>query len=192
MNLSELTDAELIEMIVRERTDALGELYDRYGKLIYSIAYRIVGDTATAEEVTLDVFQRVWERAASYSSSKAGVSTWLSSMAHHRGVDQLRRARSRPTEVNAEAPDMELPLASDQDDGPEGLTEVELERQRVRAALDLVPKDQRTVLYLAYFEGLSQREIVERLGEPLGTVKTRLRLGMQKLRKLLNSDETES
>jgi RNA polymerase sigma-70 factor (ECF subfamily) len=188
VNLSELNDTELIELIVHGRTDALGELYDRYGKLIYSIAYRIVGDTATAEEVTLDVFQRVWERAASYSAGRASVSTWLSSMAHHRGIDQLRRAGSRPTEVNAEAPEMEIPLSSDEEDGPEGLTEIEMERERVRAALDQIPKDQRAVLVLAYFEGLTQREIVDRLGEPLGTVKTRLRLGMQKLRKLLENE----
>jgi len=188
VNLSDLNDTELIELIVRERTDALGVLYDRYGKLIYSIAYRIVGDTATAEEVTLDVFQRVWERAASYSASRASVSTWLSSMAHHRGIDQLRRANSRPTEVNAEAPEMELPLSSDEEDSPEGMTEIALERERVRAALQQIPKEQREVLLLAYFEGLTQREIVDRLGEPLGTVKTRLRLGMQKLRKLLENE----
>jgi RNA polymerase sigma-70 factor (ECF subfamily) len=185
---SEQSDTELIEMIIRGRTDALSELYDRYGKLVYSIAYRVVSDAATAEEVTLDVFQRVWERASLYTASKASVSTWLSSMAHHRGIDHLRRAQARPVEVNAESPDMELPLSSDEDDGPERQTEIGIERARVRAALEKIPKEQREVLYLAYFEGLTQREIVERLGEPLGTVKTRLRLGMQKLRKLLESE----
>jgi RNA polymerase sigma-70 factor (ECF subfamily) len=187
VKITEVDDTDLIEMIVHGRTDALDELYERYAKLVYSIAYRIVGDAATAEEVTLDVFERVWERAVLYRASRASVSTWLSSMSHHRGIDQLRRARSRPTEVNAETPGMELPLSSEEEDGPEGLTEIEIERQRVRAALDVLPKEQRAVLYLAYFEGLTQREIVDKLGEPLGTVKTRLRLGMQKLRKILNN-----
>ena len=192
MKITELDDTDLIEMIVRGRTDALDELYDRYAKLVYSIAYRIVGDAATAEEITLDVFQRVWERAVSYQSSRASVSTWLSSMSHHRGIDQLRRARSRPTSVNAETPDLELPISSDAEENPEGQTEIEIERQRVRAALETLPKEQRAVLYLAYFEGLTQREIVDRLGEPLGTVKTRLRLGMQKLRKILNNSNISS
>jgi RNA polymerase sigma-70 factor (ECF subfamily) len=187
VTLSQLDDADLIEMIVRRRSDALTELYDRYGKLVYSIAYRIVNDQATAEEVTLDVFQRVWERAVSYTSSRASVSTWLSSMAHHRGIDQLRRARARPIQVNADASDMEMPLSTEEDDSPEGQTEIALERQRVREALAALPDEQRAVLYLAYFEGLTQREIVDTLGEPLGTVKTRLRLGMQKLRKILGN-----
>jgi RNA polymerase sigma-70 factor, ECF subfamily len=188
VNFTELNDQELIEMIMAGRTDALSELYDRYSKLVFSIAYRIVGDPATAEDITIDVFERVWERASLYRAGLASVSTWLSSMAHNRGIDLLRRAHSRPTEVVPTDGELELPADSQEDDSPEGLTEIALERQRVRAALEALPAEQRAVLVLAYFEGLTQREIVDRLGEPLGTVKTRLRLGMQKLRKILNQD----
>jgi RNA polymerase sigma-70 factor (ECF subfamily) len=188
VNLSDLDDAELMELIVQGQADALSELYNRYARLVYSIASRIVAEQATAEEVTLDVFERVWERAMLYRSSRASVSTWLSSMAHHRGIDALRRARSRPAEVIPDTTEMDLSFSSPDEENPEEMTELEIERDRVRAALDKIPPEQRQVLQLAYFEGLTQREIVTRLGQPLGTVKTRLRLGMQKLRRFLDDD----
>jgi RNA polymerase sigma-70 factor (ECF subfamily) len=188
VKLTDLEDSGIMELIVRGKADALSELYDRYSRLVYSIAFRIVGEEATAEEVTLDVFERVWERAALYTASRASVSTWLSSMAHHRGIDALRRARSRPAEIIPDTAETDSAFSSREEDSPEHLTEVELERRRLRAALGQIPVEQRRVLELAYFEGLTQREIVARLGEPLGTVKTRLRLGMQKLKRILDGE----
>ncbi len=187
MDYSKLDDVALIGLIEREHTEALSVLYDRYSRLVFSLAMHLLGDQATAEEVTLDVFTRVWEKAGMYRADKAKVSTWLASIARYHAIDILRRQGSRPeqnsvalTEVTADA------LLSA--DGPEEATELTLQRQRVRAAITGLPADQQQVLSLAYFSGLTHREIAEKLGEPLGTVKTRIRLAMQKLRQALQDE----
>ena len=187
MDYSKLDDATLISLIEREHTEALSALYDRYSRLVFSLAWHLLENQATAEEVTLDVFMRVWEKAGMYRADKAKVSTWLASIARHHAIDILRRQGSRPeqssvawTEVTADA------LFSA--DGPEEVTELTFQRQQVRAAIAELPADQQRVLALAYFNGLTHREIAEKLGEPLGTVKTRIRLAMQKLRLTLQDE----
>ena len=188
MDYSKLDDATLITLIEREHTQALSELYDRYSRLVFSLALHLLGDQATAEEVTLDVFTRVWEKAGMYRTDKAKVSTWLASIARYHSIDILRRQGSRPerhsvawTEVTGDAV-----LSAD---GPEEVTELALQQQRVRAAVAELPADQQQVLALAFFNGLTHREIAEKLGEPLGTVKTRIRLAMQKLRQALRDEQ---
>ena len=179
-----LADESLIQMIVHARPEGLSELYDRYGRLVFSLALHTVGDAATAEEITQDVFLRVWQRSAQYRAEAAKVSTWVSSIARHRAIDWLRRQGARPEGQSvgwADVSPEEEPAA----EGAEQAAELAMQRQQVRAAVTQLPEEQQRVLALAYFQGLSQSEIAETLHMPLGTVKTRLRLAMDKLRGML-------
>ena len=180
-----LDDEGLLRLIGLAREDALGELYDRYGRLVFSLALNAVGDAATAEEITQDVFVRVWEHAGEYRTDRARVSTWLTSITRHRAIDHLRRAGvrlDRRAVAWAEVAPGDEPAVG----GPEGATALALEGAQVRAAVTALSPEQRQVLVLAYFQGLSQSEIAAALDVPLGTVKTRVRLGMQHLRALLS------
>jgi RNA polymerase sigma-70 factor (ECF subfamily) len=187
VNYSTLDDETLIELIVRAHADALGELYDRYSRLTFSLALNFVGDYATAEEITLDVFARVWEKAGTYRPDQAKVSTWLTSIARYRAIDVLRRRGSRPEQHSVSWTEV-LSDAMVSTDGLEEAAELSMQRQRVRAAIAELPPDQKQVLALAYFEGYTQRQIAEVLNQPLGTVKTRIRLAMQKLRQTLQDE----
>lgn len=163
---------------------ALSELYDRYGRLIFSLAIRALGDETLAEEVTQDVFMQAWNKAGLYNPSQGKVSTWLCSMARNRSIDILRRQGVRPEGHRAEFEDGVVQPEND----PEGLersVELRLQKERVRSAMTILPGEQREVLELAYFQGMSQQEIATTLQQPLGTVKTRVRLAMQKLRQVL-------
>jgi len=177
-------DLDLIRAIQKGGEAALGELYDRYGRLIYSLAVRMVGEHTLAEEITQDVFVLVWNKAYTYQPDLGKVATWLTSMARNRTIDMLRRQKVRPEGHRAEWTDGVSP---DLKDDPKLEIQVEQEqgKHRLRSAMASLPVEQQKVLALAYFGGLSHQEIADTLGEPLGTVKTRLRLGMQKLRSLL-------
>jgi RNA polymerase sigma-70 factor (ECF subfamily) len=187
MDYSLLDDASLIREVAAGRPAALSALYDRYVRLVYSLAFRAVGDAGAAEEITQDVFVSIWDRAASYRPDQAKVSTWLTSIARHRAIDVLRRRGVRPeghsVDWEATPPEVAARIA-----GPEQAVEQYLEQQRVRAAVASLPEEQRRVLSLAFFEGLSHSEIAAALDQPLGTVKTRIRLAMQKLRQLLEDE----
>jgi RNA polymerase sigma-70 factor (ECF subfamily) len=184
VDYSTLNDETLIGLLARSHSHALGELYDRYSRLVFSLALNMVGDQATAEEITLDVFARIWEKADTYRPEQAKVSTWLVSITRHRSIDVLRRRGSRVERHSVGWADVS-PDAMPSVDGPEETAELALQRQRVRAAVAQLPPDQQEVLALAYFKGYTHREIAEALGQPLGTVKTRIRLAMQKLRHTL-------
>ncbi len=194
MDLSTLDDAALITIIAGVSgsrsadpvlNEAVGVLYDRYGRLVYTIAIHVVGDVETAEEVTQDVFVRACEGARTFRPEMAKVSSWLVSITRHRAIDELRRRSSRPEKERIDWPDEsgedpmeDLPGLED----PVRMVEGLLERRSIRAMVATLPADQREVLGLAFFKGLSHSEIAEMLGEPLGTVKSRIRLAMQKLR----------
>jgi RNA polymerase sigma-70 factor, ECF subfamily len=160
---------------------ALEDLYDRYKTMAYSIAYRITNDATLAEDVVQDAFLGAWRNAARYVEGRGSVKTWLLSIVHHRSIDAIRRRR--PT---TELPEVEATL-------PAGLTlpdvwaEVSagLDAAMVRTALDALSEVQREALELAYFNGLTQGEIAERTGTPLGTVKSRMRLGLLAMRRSL-------
>lgn len=187
MDSSSLDDHALIRLIVNARPEALSALYDRYGRLVYSLALYCVGDPETAEEITQDVFLRVWQKAGTYRAEQAKVSTWLTSIARNRSIDILRQRSARPDHNSTGLED--LPVGVEPNvEGPEGAAEQSLAHARVRAALTALPHDQQAALRLAYFHGLSHSEIAVRLGQPLGTVKTRIRLAMQKLREALQDD----
>ncbi len=183
------SDEALLQQIARAETQALSELYDRYGRLIYSLAVRVVGEGETAEEITQDVFVKVWRNAHTYQPELGRPVTWLVSIARHRAIDVLRRRRVRADGYLETAEIEGFPLKSNAEEEPEPQTERDSSRERINRAISSLPAEQRIVLLLAYFEGLSHSELAERLNEPLGTVKTRLRLGLQKLRQLLESDD---
>jgi RNA polymerase sigma-70 factor (ECF subfamily) len=188
VNYSTLDDETLIKLIARTHTDALSELYDRYSRLAFSLALNLVGDYATAEEITLDVFARVWEKAGTYRPDQAKVSTWLTSITRYRAIDVLRRRGSRPEQHSVSWAEVS-PDAMVSTDGLEEAAHLSMQRQRVRAAIAELPSDQKQVLALAYFEGYTHRQIAEALNQPLGTVKTRIRLAMQKLRQMLQDEQ---
>lgn len=184
-------DERLISLIAQLQTEALDQLYERYNRPIFSLALMIVGDRATAEEITLDVFVRVWQKADSYRADRAKVSTWLTSITRYHAIDVLRRQAVRPDQSalswDEMTPDGALRSSPTQD--PQQLAEHSMRRERVRAALARLPDEQKQVLTLAYFRGYTQTQIAEALQQPLGTVKTRIRLAMQKLRDLLRDEQ---
>ncbi len=177
-----LTDEQLVALVARNESWALAELYDRYVRLVFSLALKVLNDRASAEEIAQEVFTKVWRGARDFDGKRGKFSSWLIGIAHHQCIDELRRRRVRPVaESTDETPLSEL--ASDQD--PAEVAEYAFERARVRRALAQIPIEQRIVIELAFFQGLTHQEIAERSGDPLGTVKTRVRLGMQKLKELL-------
>lgn len=187
VNYSTLDDATLLRLISHARTEALSELYDRYSRLVFSLALNVVGDHPTAEEITQDVFTSVWEKAATYRVEQSKVSTWLSSITRYRSIDILRRRGSRPEQHSVSWADIN-PGSEPHTEDTQHLAELSLLQQRVRAAVASLPREQQEALALAYFKGYSHTEIAEALSEPLGTVKTRIRLGMQKLRQQLDEE----
>jgi RNA polymerase sigma-70 factor (ECF subfamily) len=184
-----LEDESLIQAITKGQSAALGVLYDRYGRLVYSLAYQILNDGAAAEEITQEVFLQVWTKAGTFQSGLGKVSTWLTSVTRHRAIDHLRRLRIRPEGHRVEWD------TSEEGDDPQWTDPLNLAAQverniqshTIRQAIAQLPIDQQQALALAFFHGLSHQEIADTTGEPLGTIKTRIRLGMQKLRQMLAS-----
>lgn len=189
MDFTTLEDQELLRHIGKGKEEALAVLYDRYGGLVFTIALHIVNDRLLAEEITLDIFTSAWRSTQTYRPERGKVQTWLATMTRNRAIDQLRRDGSRPNTINlnwaessAESAGYPAPAART----PESAVSLRLEQERVRQALAQLPEEQQQALALAFFGGYSHREIAEHLQQPLGTVKTRIRLAMQKLRFLLH------
>jgi RNA polymerase sigma-70 factor (ECF subfamily) len=177
-------DASLIREIGEGREAALAELYDRYGRLLFSIAHQMVGNRESAEEITLDVFNRVWQKAQTYRPEKSQVNTWLTRMTRNRAIDVLRREKVRPERTSVSWAEVyQEPRVEGQN--PESYTSLMMQQEHVRQAVASLPPAQREALALAYFQGLSQRQIAERLDQPLGTVKGRIRAAMYRLRSQL-------
>lgn len=184
MKFDSVEDALLIKHIANGQETAIEALYDRYNRLVFSVALAVVGDRAIAEEVTLDVFVHVWRGAKTYDPSRAKVSTWLVAITRHHAIDVLRWHGSRVDSKSVLLDDLLLQDESDPSD-PEEQAGLSMERKHVRGALAGLPPDQRQALFLAFFKGYSHQEIANALQQPLGTVKTRIRLAMQKLRQML-------
>lgn len=178
-------DSVLMRRIAQGQEAALSELYNRYCRLVMSVAYNVVHNRETAEEVTLDIFTRVWEKAETYDAGQARVSTWLTRMARNQAIDRLRREAVRPSRYSVSWAEMPVEPVLDETNDLETAVHLNLEQQRVRAAVASLSAHQREALALAYFQGYSHSEIAQVLDEPLGTVKGRIRAGMQKLRGLL-------
>ena len=181
-------DGELVARAAQGDERAIGQLYDRYGAVLYAVAYRIVGQRADAEEVVLEAFAQAWREAPRFEAGRGSVAGWLTMIARSRALD-LVRARSRRDRITATA--AAGPAGRVARDGRVPARSRRRARSRRAAAARCsrrwrrLSPPQRQAIELAYFEGLSQSEIAERLQEPLGTVKTRVRLGMQKLRECL-------
>jgi RNA polymerase sigma factor (sigma-70 family) len=178
-----LQDGQLVELVAGNDADALEALYDRYGKVAYSLARRILADATLAQDVVQEVFLSLWRNAGRFDAGRGTVATYLLSMTHHRAVDAVRREenlrRWRTT-------DEVLEFASDPGSGVEDEVEASERRAQVRAALAELPPAQREALALAYFGGYTQREVASLVGVPLGTVKTRMAAGMRKLKDSLS------
>lgn len=174
------TDPELLSRIARRDERALATLYDRYAGAALALAARILGDRAEAEDAVQEVLLKVWQRAEEYDTGRGSVAAWLMSSVRNAAIDRFRRrdALRRATEASAAQPRS----GPDEREFPEDL-------KRVSAAVGQLPPDQRRAIELAYFEGLTQTEIAAKLAEPLGTVKTRMRLGLRKLRAALLGTE---
>ena len=179
VDYSKLDDLALIALIARRDETALSVFYDRYSRLVFSLALRIVGERTLAEEITADAFISVWRAAASFAEERGRVVAWLMSITRHRAIDVLRRLKVRP---EGSAVDLNEAVSTAQSDSVDDLVDVRRQRELVRTALAALPQAQREALELAYFGGLTQQEIADRTGQPLGTIKTRMRLGLQKLR----------
>jgi RNA polymerase sigma-70 factor (ECF subfamily) len=182
---AQLDDETLVRLLVQQDVHALEALYNRYSRPIFSLALKILGDREVVEEVVQEVFLRLWTRAYGYDPQRGKLLSWLLTITHHRAIDELRRRRSQPETDGLQE---QLAAVEDTDADPsKSLAQVE-EREAVQQALAQLPEAQRRPIQLAYYGGLTQVEIAQLLQEPLGTIKTRMRLGMQKLRLLLASD----
>lgn len=180
-------DRELVGRAAGGDNEAIAALYDRYGGVLYAVAYRVAGQRADAEDAVIEAFAQAWRDAYRFEASRGSVAGWLIMIARTRALD-IVRARTRRDRITATASSQEpqgLPaMGAWRSDPSDSYDHVE-RRERVQAALAMLSPPQRQAIELAFFEGLSQSEIAERLEEPLGTIKTRVRLGMQKLRESL-------
>jgi RNA polymerase sigma-70 factor (ECF subfamily) len=179
-----LDDSMLFRLVQHADEQAFSVFYDRYVNLVFSIALTIVGNHTTAEEIVQDVFLKIWKKNHTYQPERSKLNTWLSAIARNRSIDELRKKKTRVEE--RQIPWADIDQQQDQDEaGPEERVQLKIEQRVVRQALSQLPEDQRQAIWLAYFYGLTQSQIAQQLDLPLGTVKTRIRLGMQKLRALL-------
>jgi RNA polymerase sigma-70 factor (ECF subfamily) len=189
MSDAPVPDQRLVGRMAEGEDIALGELYDRYGRTLYALAMAIVREPADAEEVVVDAFGQAWRQASAFDPRRGSVGAWLATIARSRALDMVRARgrRARAYERAAQLSDdgIATPIAGLGPDPGRGAERSEA-RRLVAQALATLPEPQRVAIELAYFEGLSQSEIAERLAEPLGTIKTRMRTGMEKLRGLLS------
>ena len=184
----ETTDVDLLARMAMGEEAALGALYDRWSPLVSSLVMHVLRDVSEVEEVVEETFWQAWRQATRYEEARGAVSTWLTTIARSRALDRLRARRRRQedpwsglSEHDRDATVDRSPATGD----PAALAEQSERRRIVVAALEALPAEQREVIELAYFGGLSQSEIAEKTGQPLGTVKTRVRLAMEKLREPL-------
>jgi len=188
-DLRQLPDDELVRRMAGGEVEALDILYDRYARAVYAFAVRIVGDGLLAEEVLQEAFVRAWQQAERFELARGSFASWLLSITHNLAIDEVRKRQRRPQ--RATSVDIADLLQGEVDtsvDVEEAAEAAEL-RSRIQTAMATLPDAQRRVIELAYFDGLTQREIADFLDEPLGTIKTRMRLGMHKLRDLLAAEE---
>lgn len=184
-DLAHLSDEALVALLARGEDVALGELYDRFSGVAYGMALRILRDEALAEDAVQEGFMAVWRAAARFVPERGTASTWILTLVHRRSVDVVRREERRRAEPLAPDPGVETGEATDE------LAWLRLERERVQGALRQLPDPQREAIELAYYGGFTQSELADRLGQPLGTIKSRMFNGLSRLRELLNEGVEE-
>ncbi|PZO44980.1 MAG: RNA polymerase [Pseudanabaena frigida] len=180
-----LDEVSLISRIAEQDQSALSILYDRYAKVIYTIAYRILNSSEESEEIVLDVFTQVWRIAKNYNFRKGRVDTWLFMLTRSRALDRLRTYARFSKAITASEDAL---MVRSHTDSPEEDVLLQERRSYINTCLDELPSEQRLVLELAYFSGLSHSEIAAKTGISLGTVKTRVRLGLKKLREAIGEE----
>lgn len=181
-------DLQLLQGISLEKKEALEALYSRYSSPVYSLAMFMLKQQALAEDVTQDIFLNIWLKAGSFKADRGAPKAWIMSVAHHKIIDVIR-ARRRTVTISEPADYETLESMPSSWASTEEQVEQNLERERILKALSRLPESQREVIMLAYFGGFSQSEMADKLKQPLGTVKTRVRLAMQKLRTILNDND---
>jgi len=177
--LAYLSDEALVALLARGEDGALAELYERFGRVAYGLARRVLRDDALAEDAVQDAFLSAWRSAPRFVAERASASTWLLTLVHRRAVDLVRREERRRSEP-LEATDEVAGPATDES------AWLHLERERVQDALRRLPDQQREAIELAYYGGFTQSQLADRLGEPLGTIKSRMFTGLRRLRELLD------
>lgn len=183
------SDADLMARLAAGEQRAMEVLYDRYVRLVFSVVLKILHDQEQAEDIVQEVFVRVWRSADSFRAGRGDFVNWLLGIAHHRAIDELRRQGSQRRQAVFVDDEDALRSVSDSAGGPAEVAWIAQKRLAVRKAMQQLPAEQRQTIELAYFGGLTQREIAAHTGTPLGTVKTRMRLALQKLRDFLEAEE---
>jgi len=178
-DLAHLSDEALVALVARSDEPALAELYDRVGGTAYGLAYRVLRDEALAEDAVQEAFLGLWRSAGSFIPERAKASTWILTLVHRRAVDLVRREQRRRAEPIEGVPEPAVGSA-------EEAAWLRLDRERVQGALAQLPDQQREAIELAYYGGYTQSELAERLGQPLGTIKSRMFSGLTRLRELLD------
>ena len=170
-------DQELIELVTRGDKSAFKEIYSRFSQVTYNLALRMLRDKEDAEEVVQEIFLQIWNKANSYDPQRGAVSTWVLNIARSRAIDKLRSVgyRNKNIEIDEEKVNSDIDLSSNIEDRDES-------KNVIKQALESLPEKQRNAIELVYFEGLTHVEAAEKLNEPVGTIKTRIRLGVMKLK----------
>src|SRR5213592_4023256 len=182
-SFAHLSDEAVVALVARSDQEALAELYDRFGRVAYGLALRMLRDEKLAEDAVQEGFLTAWRNADRFMPERAKASTWLLTLVHRRAVDLVRREERRRTEPLAERSERAATDSAEDD------AWLRFERERVQAALQQLPDQQREALELAYYGGFTQSELAERLGEPVGTIKSRMFSGLGRLRDLLAEPE---
>jgi RNA polymerase sigma-70 factor (ECF subfamily) len=183
--LAHLSDEALVALAARSEQSALAELYDRFGRPAYGLALRILRDEALAEDAVQEAFLALWRTAARFVPERGKASTWILTLVHRRAVDIVRREERRRADALEQSPEPESKIAVDEE------AWLRLQRERVQDALRKLPDQQREAIELAYYGGFTQSELAERLGQPLGTIKSRMFGGLARLRELLGEPGME-
>jgi RNA polymerase sigma factor (sigma-70 family) len=183
--LAHLSDEALVALAARSEQSALAELYDRFGRPAYGLALRILRDEALAEDAVQEAFLALWRTAGRFVPERGKASTWILTLVHRRAVDIVRREERRRADALEQAPEPESRGAVDEE------AWLRLQRERVQDALRKLPDQQREAIELAYYGGFTQSELAERLGQPLGTIKSRMFGGLARLRELLGEPGME-
>ncbi len=191
MSRDEMNDEQLIARAAAGDPDALETLYERYAPAVMGQAVKLIGDQAAAEEIVQETFWRVWRSADTFQAQRGAFSGWLFGIARNLSIDFFRRRKARPQPALHDTEERRIDRMPDPDRDVAEAAWITIKRRQVRAALDTLPPAQRSVIEMAYFQGMTRQEIAAATGEPLGTIHTRARLALQKLRETLQSQGFE-
>lgn len=188
MDQGEFDDEQLMVRVAEGDEKALETLYNRYAAAVMGLSLQILRDRAAAEEIVQETFWRVWDRAETFAAERGTFAGWMFSIAKRHAIDAMRRQKVRPQAPRSEAEEMRLKAGVDPAEGVAEAAWVRIQRARVRALLARLPEEQYEVIHLAYFKGMTRQEIAEETNNPLGTIHTRARLALKKLRALLQAE----